>query len=313
MYRKFLLLAFTLLLSFSLIACQQTQEKVTTSIPNSTLNSTPDTTVISQKQASVNKVVTLTSLSTDIIYQLNKDKLVGITGSKLFTQDPRFQNLPRVSEGQMPPNLEKILALKPDLVVGAEGFSNQIIDKLKQLGIKTYLTKVDSWESLEGLTKTLADFLGADPQLLLNRYQTFLPDKVNPNPNPNTNLNPSTLVLVSRQPILTPNKNSWAGNLLSKFQVKNLAAEFQGKSPVGGYVTLSAEKVIEANPEIVILIQTPGDTQILESFKKESFWSKLNASKNNRVYVFDYHGLVNPGNIDSIEKASKQLKDIVKK
>jgi hypothetical protein len=29
-------------------------------------------------------------------------------------------------------------------VIGAEGFSNQIIDKLKELRIKTYLTKVDS-------------------------------------------------------------------------------------------------------------------------------------------------------------------------
>jgi iron complex transport system substrate-binding protein len=124
-------------------------------------------------------------------------------------------------------------------------------------------------------------------------------------------LNPSTLLLVSRQPILTPNKNSWAGDFLSKFKIKNIAADLQGKSPIGGYVTLSAEKVIEANPEIVILVQTPGDSQVVESFKKEAFWSKLNATKNNRVYVFDYHGLVNPGSIDSIDKASKQIKEII--
>jgi iron complex transport system substrate-binding protein len=301
MYKTWLLLAINILLTISLIACQPTQEKVTTSIPNST--------IASEKQTSVNKVVALTSLSTDIIYQLNKDKLVGITGSKLFSQDQRFQNLPRVSEGQTPPNLEKILALKPDLVIGAEGFSNQIIDKLKELRIKTYLTKVDSWDSLERLTKTLAEFLGADPQPLLNRYKTFLPDKLNSNSKSNSN--PSTLLLVSRQPILTPNKNSWAGDFLSKFKIKNIAADLQGKSPIGGYVTLSAEKVIEANPEIVFLVQTPGDSQVVESFKKEGFWSKLNATKNNRVYVFDYHGLVNPGSIDSIDKASKQIKEII--
>jgi iron complex transport system substrate-binding protein len=91
MYKTWLLLAINILLTISLIACQPTQEKVTTSIPNST--------IASEKQTSVNKVVALTSLSTDIIYQLNKDKLVGITGSKLFSQDQRFQNLPRVSEG----------------------------------------------------------------------------------------------------------------------------------------------------------------------------------------------------------------------
>ena len=48
--------------------------------------------------------------------------------------------------------------------------------------------------------------------------------------------------------------------------------------------------------------------QLLESFKKEAFWQKLQATKNNRVYVFDYYGLVNPGSIDAIEKACQQLK-----
>lgn len=38
---------------------------------------------------------------------------------------------------------------------------------------------------------------------------------------------------------------------------------------------------------------------------------KLEATKNNRVYVFDYYGFVNTGTIDAIEKACKQLKDVL--
>ncbi|MHC5832769.1 MAG: ABC transporter substrate-binding protein, partial [Nostoc sp.] len=93
---------------------------------------------------------------------------------------------------------------------------------------------------------------------------------------------------------------------LAKFQTKNIAADLQGKSPIAGYVTLSAEKVLEANPEVIILVNPPqgnSSAALLDSLKKEAFWQQLQATKNNRIYVFDYFGLVNPGSIDAIEKA----------
>jgi iron complex transport system substrate-binding protein len=292
MYNRCISSIFAILLSFLLLACStaSTQQPLGTNINQNT---------------SAKKVVALSSLAADIISQLDQTKLVGIAGSKLFKDHPQFQKLPRVSEGQNPPNLEKIVALKPDLVIGAEGFSNQTTDKLKQLGIPIYLTQVKTWESLEEITKTLAKAIDADPQPLLNRYQTFLPEKQNPTL--------STLVLVSRQPILAPNKNSWAGDLLEKFSTINVAASLQGSSPIGGYVTLSAEKVLQVNPDVIIVVNSPQQTDaaLLDSFKKEAFWKELKATKNNRIYVFDYYGLVNPGSIDAIEKACKQLKQVL--
>ncbi|MEH2179746.1 ABC transporter substrate-binding protein [Nostoc sp.] len=302
MYRRWFLPALAILLSIVLVACntantQQLQTKVenTTGATNTNSRQLP--------KGSAKRVVALSSLSADIISRLDQTKLVGITGSRLFKNDSRFKDIPRVSEGQNPPNLEKVVALKPDLVIGAEGFSNIPIQKLQQLGISTLLTKVNSWESLEELTKTLAQSINADPQLLLNRYKTFLLDK--------STQSPSILALVSRQPILAPNKNSWAGDLLAKFQAKNIAADLQGKNPIAGYVTLSPEKVLEANPEVIILVNPPqgnSEVALLDSLKKEAFWQQLQATKNNRVYVFDYFGLVNPGSIDAIEKACQQLK-----
>ncbi|MEA5616874.1 ABC transporter substrate-binding protein [Cronbergia sp. UHCC 0137] len=247
----------------------------------------------------VQKVIALSSLSADIIAYLDQTKLVGITGSRLFKDDPKFKDIPRVSEGQGLPSLEKIVALKPDLVIGASGFSDVTLKRLEELKIRTLSTKVNSWQSLEDITKTLAEVINVDPQSLLNRYKSFLPEKLN-----QTN---STLVLVSRQPILTPNKNSWAGDLLTKFGIKNVAAELQGNSPIGGYVTLSAEKVLEANPDSLIVVNA--ESTLLDSLKKETFWQQLQATKNNRVYVFDYYGLVNPGSLNAIEKACQQLKD----
>ncbi|WP_413175506.1 ABC transporter substrate-binding protein [Anabaena azotica] len=256
--------------------------------------------IITEQQTSAKRVVALSSLAADIISQLDQTKLVGIPGSYLFKNESRLQDIPRISEGQNAPNLEKIVSLKPDLVIGATGFSNVPLQKLQQLKIPTLSTKVNSWESLEELTKTLAKKIDVDPQPLLNRYKNFLPA--------NQKQNISTLILVSRQPILTPNKYSWAGDLISKFGAKNIASELQGNSPIGGYVTLSAEKVLEANPDVLIIVNA--EPNLLNSLKKEAFWQQLKATKNNRVYVFDYYGLVNPGSLNAIEKACQELKKV---
>ncbi len=297
MDQKKFLLTWAILLSILLTACNQPTIQQPPTTPVNTNQTTP---------ISAQRIVALTSLTADIIYQLDSTKLVGITGGSLLNKDPRFQDLQRVAQGQTPADLEKIVALKPDLVIGAQGFSDQTLQQLEKLGIKTFSTRVNSWESLKELTQTLAGFVGADPTPLLNRYEGFLPKGTN-----NSN---STLVLVSRQPILTPNKNSWAGDLLRQFGVNNLAADLQGTSPIGGYITLSAEKILAANPEVIILISPPqggSQTALLDAFKQESFWQKLSAAKNNQVYVFDYYGLVNAGSIDAIEKASQQLAQVL--
>lgn len=249
---------------------------------------------------SAKRVVALTSLSADIIHRLDSTKLVGIPGSRLLKQTEGFARIERVSEGRTQPNLEKIVALKPDLVVGSEDFHRDTLQKLEQLGIPTLTAKVNSWAALEALTKNLALSINADPKPLLKQYQTLLAQK--------SNSQLSTLVLVSRQPILAPNKNSWAGDMLAKFNLKNLAAQLQGESQIQGYITLSPEKILQADPDAIFLVEN--DEKILEQFKSQPFWSQLKAVKNDRVYVFDYYGLVNPGSIDAIAKTCNSLKSI---
>lgn len=247
------------------------------------------------------KVVALTSLSADIVNRLDKTKLVAISGSRLVNQNPDFAQLPRVSEGRTPPNLEKIVALKPDLVIGAKGFHDQALAKLQESGIQTLATEVNSWRSLSELTRTIATALNANPDPLIQSYQALL--------EPKPAQTSSVLVLASRQPILSPNKSSWAGDLLNQLAVKNVTAELQGSSEFNGYVTLSPEKLLQINPEKIILIDT-GEGEI-NQLKSQSFWSQLKAVQQQQVYTMDYFGLVNPGSIREIEEACKKLKETV--
>lgn len=175
----------------------------------------------------------------------------------------------------------------------SEDFHRDTLQKLEQLGIPTLTAKVDSWAALEILAKNLALSINADPKPLLKQYQTLLTQKLN---------SQSTLVLVSRQLFLSPNKNSWAGDMLAKFNLKNLAAQLQGDQ-IQGYITLSPEKILLADPDVIFLVEN--EENILEQFKSQPFWSQLKAVKNDQVYVFDYYGLVNPGSIDAIAKTCK--------
>jgi iron complex transport system substrate-binding protein len=296
MFRHLITRFLALLCCVCLIACN-----------SSTLPAQPNTTepikFPNSSIESAQRVIALTSLTADIIERLDATKLVGIAGNSLLRKDERFQNVPQVSEGQTPPNLEKIVALKPDLVIGAKGFSDLTLNKLKELGIPTLSTNIDSWNALIEITQSLAQIIEADPTPLLDRYQTFLSD--------NPQSSPSTLVLVSRQPILAPNQKSWAGDLLAKFKVNNLAAELQGNAPIAGYVTLSPEKILQENPELLLIVEPMGQ-KLLPEFKAEPFWNQLKATQRDRVYVFDYYGLINPGSIDKIEEACTKLKQIVK-
>ncbi|MBE9040273.1 ABC transporter substrate-binding protein [Oscillatoriales cyanobacterium LEGE 11467] len=294
---KFLKNGLILCVVLILVSCTNSQLSTNTSEVNSAENSAETVT-----EAVVDRVVALSSLTADITQQLAASKLVGIPGSDVLKEDPRFAELPTVSSGRTPPNLEAIVALEPELVLGAAGFHDAITQRLDEIGIATQLVKVDSWETLTQITEDLADRLSADAEPLLERYQACLAKA--------PIQGKSTLVLVSRQPILAPNKTSWAGDFLQEFNTPNLAAELQGESPIGGYVTLSAEKVLQENPDTILIVD-PGNEGILEQFQKDVFWKQLQASQNDRIYTVDYYGLINPGSIGKIEEACNKLGEIM--
>ncbi|WP_035984988.1 ABC transporter substrate-binding protein [Leptolyngbya sp. KIOST-1] len=243
------------------------------------------------------RIVALTSLTADLVQTLDADALVGIPGNALLRDDDRFADLPTVSEGRTESDLEQIVALEPTLVIGAAGFHDRTLQRLADLGTPTLTTEVNSWADLRELTASLADTLETDPQPLLARYDACLAQA--------PDASPTTLVLVSRQPLLTPNQTSWAGDFLTQFNIENVAADLQGDSPFAGYITLPEEKVLAANPDVLLVVDA--GENLLHQLKGEPFWDQIKATQQNQVHSFDYFGLVNPGSIASIERTCNQL------
>ena len=257
-------------------------------------------TMLSEKDKSITRIVSLTSLSTDIIYHLSPESLKGRPDSSLFLKRKKFNNIPIVSKGRTPPNLELIVSLKPDLVIGAKGFHDKSLNALNEIGIKTLSTQLKNWSDLESIINEL--------KLVTNSKKTNLNDKLYNCINGTDAKGNEVVVLVSTKPLLAPNSQSWAGSLLSRFNIKNLTSKIESSGRLKGYVNLSPEWLIDKNPDKLILIEFNNDD--LSKFYKLPFWKDLNAVKNNNISNFNYYGLINAGSLETINNACKQLKSI---
>ena len=256
----------------------------------------------SEDNNKITRVVALTSLSADLVNYISNESLLGIPGSSLLKNNNDFLNKTVISSGRMPPDLEKIISLKPELVIGAKGFHDRTLSKLNSLGINTLSTSISSLEDLDILYKQIALKLNTKT----NALEDILANCYSKNNNKNKNKN--LVVLVSSKPILSPNQDSWAGNLVSSFKLNNLASGITNKTEFKGYVNLSPEWLIKSQPENILVINTPGSD--LSQYSSMSIWNKLEAVKNNKIYTFDYYGLINAGGIKAINKACQKLSSI---
>jgi len=242
-------------------------------------------------------IVSLTSLTSDIIFTLSPEELIGIPGSSILRKNENLKNITTVSEGRMPPNIEKIISLNPKLVIGSQGFHDKTLDKLNELGIDVLNTKVNSLSDLFGLVDELSRITNSDSEIVFKKLKECLIDS--------SPKNKKVVVLVSTKPLLSPNSQSWAGSLLEKFNLKNLTADLEGSGRMKGYLNLSPEWLIQEQPDNLILIKF-GDEQY-NQYSNLPFWNKLKAVENNNIDYFDYYGLVNAGSLSSINNTCKKL------
>ena len=249
------------------------------------------------------KIVALTSLSADLVNSIDSKSLVGIPGSSLLKSNPSYKDIEIISSGRMPPNLEKIISLKPDLVIGANGFHDKPLSKLNELGVKTLSTKIKNLKDLENLNKEINSFL-------LKKNIEQLSNKISNCYSSSSKISKdkNVIALVSTKPILSPNSQSWSGNLIKRFGLKNLTSELKSKSEFRGYVNLSQEWLLKAKPNNLIVVKTPGSN--ISQYESLAIWNKIPAVKKKNIFPFDYYGLINPGSLDSINKACKKLSSI---
>ncbi|WP_416669915.1 ABC transporter substrate-binding protein [Egbenema bharatensis] len=185
------------------------------------------------------------------------------------------------------PNLEKILALKPDLIIGIRDSTEAIYNQLTQIAP----TVVDEWEGYPSWREHfdfIADVLGKSEsaeQVWSHYYQrieslkTALGDR--------TQDLEVSFVHSCCGTIDLDLKNSFNGSILADAELRRPPA--QSVPIAGGIVSISQERLMDVDGD-VLFVATDGDeaTQKIANLQRNPLWQRLRAVQNDRVYPVNY-------------------------
>ena len=256
----------------------------------------------SKNKRDIRRVIALTSLSSDLVENLNEQVLVGVPGTTLTNNDSRYFGIKRISSGRNMPNIESVISLKPDFVVGADGFHSRVLAKLKKLGVQTLALKIDSLEALYNADQMLRKYIPSTSSQD-NKLQNICPAPTRGIKN-FQNHKERILILAGLSPMLSPTKSSWADSLLRRNNLVNATKDLSGKSPFEGYIRMSNERLMSIKVDKVILIKPSDESPSL----RKSLLKFMPHVSEKEIVSMKYYGLINPGSLDSIAKACTTLR-----
>jgi ABC-type Fe3+-hydroxamate transport system substrate-binding protein len=192
------------------------------------------------------RIVSLVPSVTEIVFSLGaQERLVGRTD--FCDYPPGVRTKPSVG-GMVNPNLETLVALKPDLVVATdEGNREETVRQLERLGIPIYLVHANRIAETIDLIRRVGDLTGhaADAPRLIDEMERRIEAvrrAVAPFPRPRV------LYVLWPDPLIVPGRASMLTELI----------EVAGGTSITGndgdaYPRLSLEAAVARAPEVIIL------------------------------------------------------------
>ncbi len=244
----------------------------------------------------VTRVVSLAPSVTENIFAVGAgDRLVGVT---TFCNYPeQAKSIAKIGD-TMTPNMESIIALKPDIVfVSTASQIEAFMKTLEQNGIAVYVTNATSLDGVFNNLKQLGDLLGTQDKA--DKLVADLTAKVDAVGSKLDGQKPlRVFVQISREPLFTIGKQAFLTTMLTKAGAESVTADVDS-----AYPKLSKETASALNPEVILLSDSEDNKEPNEAFKNSP------AVKNGRVYKVNADILSRPGPrlVDALEQIAKDL------
>lgn len=194
-------------------------------------------------------------------------------------------------------NYERIAALKPDLIIGNKDLHASYLGNLEQVGAPVLLFNIDSYKDVTDKFRIVGDLIGEKEKAAqvvgeIERRVEGVRKKVASSPRPRV------LIMVGSAEAWSAAKpNSYLGDLVRLLGGVNIAETGPEHRP--GYTKLSMERVVQADPDVLILVKPVRDasdkSRALPGFQKDPMWNTLKAVKNGRVIELDPFYFTSPG------------------
>jgi len=252
------------------------------------------------------RIISLVPGNTEILFALGLgNKVVGVT--EYCDYPPEAQEKPKVG-GFSTPNIEEVVALSPDLIIATQRHEVTIIPALEGKGLTVFALDPKTLdEVLEAIT-LIGEITGKEGEAsqlvteMINRIKAVT-DKTDNLPEAQR---PKVFSITWHDPLKTAGGDTWQDELIVKAGGINIAHDL-----TGGYVPISLEAVIDANPEVIIAdvgMGTGADSP-LQFAKTEERLRGVDARINNQVYgiAVDFSGRPGPRIVDGLEQFAKAI------
>jgi len=211
------------------------------------------------------RVVSLSPAMTEILFSLGAgDKIVGVTTYCDFP--PQARKIRKVGDFSNP-SIERIVALKPDLVIVNLPEQKRIKSELDKLEIKTFISSPKSLQDIYKELAAIGDTLG-----LRRRADSVINYMKQNIQTVRTSDRKSVYVEISPKPLITIGAATFLNDLINAAGGTNIFEDLEKDYPVVGQ-----ETVIRRNPEIIILLHP-------EDASGRTGWQNIQAIKNDRVF-----------------------------
>ncbi len=182
-------------------------------------------------------------------------------------------------------DIEKVMVLKPDLILATSLTGSDQIEKMRSLGLRVEIfPQLESFSQICGQFLELGKLVGKAKESggIINQIK----EKVdNIKRNTRDLPKPRVFVQIGAKPLFTINKNSFLNDFIEFAGGINIASQ----AKTGLY---SREEVLKSNTEVIIIV-----TMGIVGEKEKEIWQQfktLNAVKNNRIHIMDSYKVCSP-------------------
>lgn len=240
------------------------------------------------------RIVSIAPANTEILFALGlDDRIVGVT--RFCDYPPKVKTM--VKEGKITiiggfsdPNIEKIVALKPDVVFAMHSLQLKAVESLENRGVSVIFLDPKSVQDIldDILLVGRATDKEAEAKKLVEEMKqriSYIVSKTQ-----NVKYRPKVYYEVWHDPLMSIGPGTWINELIELAGGTNIFSDAKTKYP-----KVSSEAVIERNPEIIIIKVGYMGGVAKEEIAKRPGWNIIDAVKNGRIYEVDENILIRPG------------------
>ena len=285
-----------LIFVFTLVVTNCKNETTQTETPKPTREVTDDLGRAVSLPQKIQRAISLAPNLTENIFAVGAgDRLVGVT--TFCNYPPEAEKIRKVSDTQTP-NIETIIALKPDVVFVST--ASQLENSTKTLAEKNIAVFVTSPNNLEDVFKNLKTFgelFGTQEKA--EKLIADLKRRVSATEEKVKGKTPvKVFVQIDKDSLFTIGKDSFITDLVSRAGGDSLT-----KTVETAYPNISKETALALKPDAVILSESPNNLEPNDVFKNS------NAVKNGKVFKInaDIISRPSPRLVDALEQIAKDL------